>query len=404
MFWIAMELVDLIVNHRITLLVIVFLIGLIELTYAAYYWNKYVPYNREYRVPVSVVISVFREMPNIFKRCLESVNSQLKPEDEVLIVFDGKDDNLEKIAQGYGTTVVKVHGGKRSTLYYGCNMAKNSIILTLDSDTILCPNCLDEIIKPFADNKIGAVSGHQRILDANMNLTSKFADYCESIAHDYWQKATSSSGSVPILYGRCLAIRRDIWYKIKEKYISKKFLGKRIESGDDIDITQFTIIEGYKTFMQSTARITSDCPRTFWSRLKQQYRWNRSTSRVVITDWILEPRLFKASKFAFGTQLYATVFVPFLILGIWVEWILNVLNGRVELIVLSQFASVILSTLTLISVLGIRQLHMIEKTSDVPKWFVFILYYWLILGMVNLISILTFWLEKPSAVQYTRNK
>lgn len=404
MFWIAMELVDLIFNHRITLLVLVFLIGLIELFYAAYYWSRYAPYNGEYRVPVSIVICVFREVPDLFKRCLESVKSQLRLEDEVLIIFDGRDDNLEKIAQGYGTIVTKDHGGKRSTLYHGCNRAKNPIILTLDSDTILCPNCLDEIIKPFADKKIGAVSGHQRIFDANMNLTSKFADYCESIAHDYWQKATSSSGSVPILYGRCLAIRRDIWHKIKEKYISKKFLGRRIESGDDIDITQFTIVEGYKTFMQSTAKITSDCPRTFWSRLRQQYRWNRSTSRVMITDWILEPRLFKASKFAFVAQLYANVFIPFLALGVWAEWVSHVLNSRVELIMLSQSVSIVLSVVTLISILGLRQLHTIEKTKDIPRWFMFIFYYWFVLGMVNLISILTFWLEKPDAVQYTRNE
>lgn len=404
MFWIAMQIDDLILNHRITLLIILFLIGLIEMILTAYYWNKYVPYTNDYRVPVSIVICVFREVPSLFKRCLDSIKSQLKPGDEVLIIFDGKDDNLEKIALGYGTIVVKPHGGKRSTLYQGCNGVKNSIILTLDSDTVLCPNCLSEIIKPFANKKIGAVSGHQRILDANMNLTSKFADYCESIAHDYWQKATSASGSVPILYGRCLAIRKDVWYKIREKYISKKFFNRRIESGDDIDITQFTIIEGYKTFMQSTAKITSDCPRTFLSRLKQQYRWNRSTSRVAITEWILEPKLFKTSAFAFGTQIFANLFAPFLIFGVWVEWILHMSNGRVELITFSQSATVVLSILTLTLVLGVRQLHMIEKTKDIPKWFIFIFYYWIVIGLISLVSVLTFWLEKPDAVQYTRNE
>lgn len=315
MFWIAEQFVDLVFNHRLTLLLILWILGLMEYSIFTVYYTKYKPYKNDFRVPVSVVVSTFREKPDLFTKCIESIKKQMKPEDELLIVFDGDDSVLENIAKKYGTVLVKLHGGKRSTLSYGCDRAKNPIILTIDSDTILCPDCLDAIIMPFKDKKIGAVSAYQRIFDADQNLASKFADYNELVSHGFLQKATSAAGNVPVLYGRCLAMRNVVWKKIADRYKNRTFLGKPYESGDDNDITVLTIQEGYKTFMQSTAKITSDCPRDFWKRLRQQYRFNRSSMRATLTGWLSNPKIIMSAKVGFLNQITAIIF-PFLILSV----------------------------------------------------------------------------------------
>lgn len=403
MFWIAGQIVDFIVNNRLTWLLVVWIFGIMEYSLFAMFWSRYKPYKNDYRVPISMVVSVFREKPDLFEKCLQSIKKQLKEGDELLVVFDGEDIGLQKIAECYGTIFVKSHGGKRSTLSYGCDRAKNPIIITMDSDTILCPDCLGELIKPFKNEKIGAVSAHQRIFDADSNLTSKFADYNELMAHNFLQMATSAAGNVPVLYGRCLAFRREIWKKIEDRYRNKLFLGRPCESGDDNDITILTIGEGYKTFMQSTAKVTSDCPRNFLKRLRQQYRFNKSSMRVTIADWLKNPKLIMSAKLGFINQMTAIIF-PFLILGVWIEWISHIIGGYRLLIELSAPMTIFLTLVTLITTLCFRSIVYLERKKDFFIWILYTFYAWSFVNILNIVCILTVFIEEPHLVQYSRNK
>lgn len=403
MFWIAEQIIDFIYNGKITILLVVWVLGLINFSIFTYYFTKYKPIKNKFRVPVSVIVSTFREKPEIFIKCLASIKSQLKPDDEFFIVFDGEDVPLQTIAEPYGTVIVKPHGGKRSTLSYGCDRANNSILVTIDSDTILCPECLDEIIMPFKDIKIGAVSAHQRIFSPDMNLASKFADYNELMAHDFIQKATSAAGNVAVLFGRCLAIRTTVWKKISHTYQTRTFRGRKVESGDDNDITLLTIHEGYSTFMQSTAKVTSDCPRTFFKRLKQQYRFNRSSVRVTIMDWVGKPSMILQAKLGFLNQIDAVIF-PILILVVWLEWMKNMFYGSTSLIQLSAPVVIILTIITLFMTLLLHNLPLLERKQDVVVWVVYVFYSWLVMNILHILSILTIYKEDPQMIQYSRNE
>lgn len=402
MFWIIIQILDFIYNGRYTFLLVIFTLGILEFGLFAFYSNKYKPYINNFREPISIVISVFKEEPNLFKKCLDSIKEQVKKEDEIVIVFDGEDKNLQKIAERYGTIYVKEHGGKRSTLSYGCDRVKNNIIITIDSDTILCSDCVDKIIMPFVNKEIGAVSANQRIFNANMNLASKFADYNELMAFGFMQKATSAAGNVPVLYGRCLAIRKCVWDKISEKYKNKMFLGKKVESGDDNDITILTIQEGYKTFMQNTAKVTSDCPREFFKRLKQQYRFNRSSIRVTITDWCTNLKLINSAKLGFINQMTAIVF-PFLVFGVWIEWYTHIINGYTTIIELSYHMIILTSIITLSSVILLRNLVLLERKEDLLVWILYSFYSWSIINIMHIFCVLTVIKPEEKLVQYSRN-
>lgn len=405
MFWIAEQIVDFIYNGKLTFLLLVWTLGVVNYSIFTYYFTKYKPYKNNFRVPVSVIVSVFREKQDIFIKCLSSIKEQLKEKDEFFIVFDGEDISLQRIAEQYGTVVIKTHGGKRSTLSYGCDNAHNSILVTIDSDTILCPDCLDKIVMPFKDNKIGAVSAYQRIFNSNQNLASKFADYNEIMSHDFIQKATSSAGNVAVLFGRCLAIRSVVWNKISYKYQNRMFRGRKVESGDDNDITLLTIHEGYNTFMQSTARVTSDCPRDFWKRLKQQYRFNRSSVRVTIMDWISQPRLILQAKLGFLNQIDAVIF-PVLVLIVWIEWVNNILYGSIDstLINLTTPMLVIATTITLFTTLTLQHLPLLERKRDLGVWLIYVFYSWFIMNILHVIAILTIYKEDAQMIQYSRNE
>lgn len=403
MFWIIVQIMDYIYTGRWTFLLTLFAISLFEYGTHIYFFKKYKPYKNDYRVPVSVVVPTFREKPELLSKCLEAVKNQMMNDDELIIVFDGPDKELQKLAQTYTKTIyVKEHSGKRQTLAYGCDIAKNDVILTMDSDTVLCPTCLNEIIMPFKDPKIGAVSAQNRIIDGDSNWTSKLADMHEIMSHYFVQKATSASGNVPVLYGRCLAIRKEVWEKIADAYRVKMFLGRKVESGDDNDITILTIKSGYRTWMQFTARAFSDCPRTFWKRLHQQYRFNRSFIRATI-DWINNPEVIWRAKLGFMNQITA-IGLPFLVVIVWAEWIYHTMIGYNTIIEVSGFIGAILTIITLTTVLMLRTVPIRMAKKTVLEWFVFSFYAWMIMNLLNVLSVLTIWKEKPGMIQYSRNE
>lgn len=408
MFWIAVQLVDFIYNHKLTLLLLVWFLGMTNYILYAYWYKKYKPYTNSFRVPVSIVVPVFKEEPELLQKCLSSIRTQMKVDDELIISFDGipatcADKYLVWIAEQYGKKIIKEHGGKRSALAHGCYMARNAIIVTIDSDTILCPNCLDMLIMPFVNRRIGAVSAYQRIFNADMNLASKFADYNELMAHGFIQKATSAAGNVAVLFGRCLAIRKEVWVKIGERYLNKRCFGRQVESGDDNDITLLTISEGYQTFMQSSAKITSDCPRGFWKRLRQQYRFSRSSMRTTISDWLNNPKLIMSAKLGFLNQIDAVIF-PFLIMVVWLEWLKNIIYGGGSMFIVLSTPVLFLSTfVTLAMTLGLSNLPVLEHKKDIPVWIVYIFYTWSVINVMNIIAALTIFRENRNMVQYSRN-
>jgi len=402
MFWIAVQLLDLVYNHRWTFLIVLWFLSMLDYGIHAFYFSRYKPYKNDFRVPVSIVVPVFREEPDLLTKCLSAVKNQMLPDDELLIILDGEDKNQEEISEKYGTVYVKEHSGKRQTLAYGCDRAKNSIILTLDSDTVICPTCLSEVIMPFKNREIGAVSAQNRILEGDMNWTSRLADMHEIMAHYFVQKATSAAGNVPVLYGRCLAIRKEVWQAIARDYREKLFMGKRVESGDDNDITILTIHAGYHTFMQFTARAFSDCPRTFWKRMNQQYRFNRSFIRATI-DWIQHPSVIRRAKLGFLNQVTA-IGLPFIVMAVWVEWIVHTLNGYHTIIEITGAAAVVLTIITLTTVLMLRTLPVTMAKQGIIPWVVFSFYAWFVMNLLNVISVLTIYVEKPKLIQYSRNK
>lgn len=402
MFFVVVQIIDYILTGRWTFLLVLFFISLFEYGTHIHFYRKYKPYKNDFRIPVSIVVSVFREKPDLLSKCLESVKNQLMKDDEIIVVFDGSDKELQKLAQEYTTNIhVKEHSGKRQTLAYGCDRAKNSLILTIDSDTIICPTCLNEIIMPFKDKKIGAVSAQNRIIDGDSNWTSRLADMHEIMSHFFVQKATSAAGNVPVLYGRCLAIRKEVWNIIANNYREKMFLGKKVESGDDNDLTILTIKSGYRTFMQFTARAFSDCPRTFWKRIHQQYRFNRSFIRATI-DWINNPEVIWRAKLGFMNQITA-IGLPFLVVIVWLEWIYHIMTGYTTVIEVSGFLGAMLTIMTLTTVLMMRTIPIMQAKKSVFEWFVFSFYAWLIMNILNVLSVLTIWKENPGMIQYSRN-
>jgi cellulose synthase/poly-beta-1,6-N-acetylglucosamine synthase-like glycosyltransferase len=84
---------------------------------------------------------------------------------EVLFVSDASDDGTNQILAASAEVrliVQTVRSGKPAALNVGVNAASNEILVLSDAATLLAPDALRQLVRHFADPKVGAVCGALR--------------------------------------------------------------------------------------------------------------------------------------------------------------------------------------------------------------------------------------------------
>lgn len=108
---------------------------------------------------VTIIINNY----NYEKYIAEAVDSALNqdyPNLEVVVVDDGSTDASRMIIDSYGDHIAKVYkpnGGQSSAFNEGLRHALGEIVLFLDSDDLLDPTAVSEIVRSFDDPKVVCV-------------------------------------------------------------------------------------------------------------------------------------------------------------------------------------------------------------------------------------------------------
>ena len=155
---------------------------------------------------VSVVIPAYNEAEHL-EECLRSLQNQLVPPDEIILVDNNSTDKTVEIARRYGLKIL--HEKKQGVIFtrnLGFNHAKYDLIARTDADCVLPPEWIKKIKEDFTKNKIDAVAGPWYFQDIPIPHLSavKLAFFLAKIAHKH-----------EIVSGPNMAITRKIWLKIK---------------------------------------------------------------------------------------------------------------------------------------------------------------------------------------------
>ncbi|MEX3713460.1 glycosyltransferase [Cytobacillus horneckiae] len=255
---------------------------------------------------VSVVIPSYNEEPEAVVKTIDSIVKQDYPIHEIFVVDDGSSDlsgyeaalkYRDELMTGYREVAAGAEGskinqsipniivhrleknsGKRHAQAWAFKQLTGDIIFTVDSDGYTHPDAVRNLMIPFNDPEVMAVTGHINARNKNENWFTKLLDMRYENAFRVERAAQSATGNVLVCSGPISCYRADVILDNLEHYTNQTFLGEPVQFGDDRCLTNYAILRG-KTLYQSTAKCDTDVPSTLKQFIKQQVRWNKSFFR-----------------------------------------------------------------------------------------------------------------------------
>ena len=167
-----------------------------------------------YEPTISIVVPLFNEGKSIYDTIISLVSLDY-PQDklEVTIVDDcSTDDSYEwacKAAREYpNVRVLKnpVNMGKRKGINHAVRESTAEIIVSVDSDVIVYPTALRELVRRFATPEIAAVGGRIHVSNPNENWLTRMQTIKYYFGYEYLKNLERSFQSVMCLSG-CLTAR-----------------------------------------------------------------------------------------------------------------------------------------------------------------------------------------------------
>jgi cellulose synthase/poly-beta-1,6-N-acetylglucosamine synthase-like glycosyltransferase/peptidoglycan/xylan/chitin deacetylase (PgdA/CDA1 family)/spore germination protein YaaH len=166
------------------------------------------PPRTNFEEPISVVIAAYNEEKVIAETLRTLLATDYTGEIEVVVIDDGSTDQtaaeIERVARNESRIRIfqQENRGKARALQRGLAAAHHAIVVFLDADTQCQRDTLPRLLEPFADERIGAVSGHAKV----GNLRT-FIARCQALeytcgfnldrrAYNRWQCITVVPGAI----------------------------------------------------------------------------------------------------------------------------------------------------------------------------------------------------------------
>jgi cellulose synthase/poly-beta-1,6-N-acetylglucosamine synthase-like glycosyltransferase len=244
------------------------------------------PIGGDFHTTVSVVVPVFGEDPALLAECLDTWLAE-GPDELILVVDTGDVQCAAMLRSRHLASSVRIisftHQGKRSALGVGIRAATGDVLILCDSDTAWTPGLVAEVMKPFADPRVGGVGTRQLAAARETSIWRRIASWLIDVRFLDYTPALGSRGCVPVLSGRTAAYRRTLVAPVVEQLEHEVFLGRECVAGDDGRLTWLVLSQGYRIVFQRSAVAVSMFPATFRGFTKQRVRWARNSYRCYLT-------------------------------------------------------------------------------------------------------------------------
>lgn len=240
--------------------------------YLAYRFRRLPAVN--FAQPATVVIAAFNEEKVIAATLQSLLKSSYAGELEVIVIDDGSvdrtADEVEKVA-GMDTRVRLIqqeNRGKARALQRGIAAARHELIVFIDADTHCQNDTLQQLLKPFSDEGIGAVSGHAKV----GNLRS-FIARCQSLEYTVGfnldRRAYTRWNCITVVPGAISAIRKTAILRAG---------GLSLDTlAEDTDLTLTLHKQRLAIVYVPGAIAWTEAPETVRALSRQRFRWAYGT-------------------------------------------------------------------------------------------------------------------------------
>lgn len=193
------------------------------------------------------------------------------PRMEIIVVDDGSTDGMARAATDFADrhAGVKVltkssRGGKSSALNFALPFTSAEIIVCVDADSHLGPNAIWELVQPFADPKVGAVSAAVMVRNALTCLVTRLQalEYLRSIF--LGRIFADRMQTLGIVSGAFGAYQRDALLRAG---------GWDVGPGEDGDVTLRLRKSGYDIAFAPYAQCFTNAPSKWKQLINQRRRW-----------------------------------------------------------------------------------------------------------------------------------
>ncbi|HLU65590.1 MAG TPA: glycosyltransferase family 2 protein, partial [Kofleriaceae bacterium] len=238
----------------------------------------------DYQPTVAVVTPMFNEGEGI-RETIRSILAQDYPAEKLtLIVVDdcSTDDSYQHARAATRrckrATVLRnpVNLGKRRSINRAVRSTDAEIIVSVDSDVVIEPDAVRQLVRRFTSPRLAAVGGRVDILNKRANWLTRMQAVKYYFGYQFLKSLERSFRSVLCLSGCLTAYRRSVLVELEPTLEQRNILGVPIKYGEDRFLTRQIIKAGYETTMTMAAVCRTLAPATLDSYFAQQLRWRRS--------------------------------------------------------------------------------------------------------------------------------
>ncbi|MGI5138391.1 glycosyltransferase [Streptomyces sp. CA-106110] len=223
--------------------------------------------------PVSVIVPAYNESAGI-EAAVRSLLASNHPV-EIIVVDDGSTDGTADLVESLHLPVRVIrqqNAGKPAALNTGLAAATWDLVVMVDGDTVFEPDTVRTIVQPFADPRVGAVSGNAKVVNRG-GLLGRWQHIEYVVGFNLDRRLFDLAECMPTVPGAVGAFRRRALLDLGGV--------SDVTLAEDTDLTMALCRAGWRVVYEEDAKAWTEAPASLNALWRQRYRWCYGTLQAM---------------------------------------------------------------------------------------------------------------------------